>query len=137
MDVENHPTGRRFNGRHERHVVGAKRWIHLFIQHQRFAQWVAVERHVLTDDPEGKAPRRRHELRILEVHRAAEAEVETTPHPIHRVELATGFLPDTKTVELDVVFNDQLHVRGGPLRDGHTEVILNRDHGFCAAFIVP
>ena len=71
------------------------------------------------------------------MHRAAEADVESSSNPIQREELPTGFFPDPKTVELDVVLHDQFHLGGRPLIHRNTKVVFDRDDGFCAAFIVP
>ena len=71
------------------------------------------------------------------MHGATETHVESTTNPVHGEELAPGFLPNPQTVQLDIVLNDQFHVQGGPLVHGYTEVVLNGNHGFRAALVVP
>ena len=66
-----------------------------------------------------------------------EAEVESTSDPIHGEELTTRFFPNAKAVELDIVFDHQFHLCGGPLIHGNTQIIFHGDDGLCTAFIVP
>ena len=73
----------------------------------------------------------------MEDHSPAETQVKPTSDPIHGVELTPGLFPDPETVQLDVVFNHQIHVAGAPCVHGHAKVVLDADDRFCIQLIVP